>query len=399
MRMMIMKTAMLAVAIFLALSPTGAWAYSYGDANTEDVAETFKLVVSSLSKSPADWSTAEAAHKERRDEIASHFGKSVAATLDADIKDRKVGETIANYKAILVMNLDRRFDNAIQGIDDYTKAKLLLAKARATFVTLSPYAEAKLSGAKMDSLSADFETALDAIGNPGLFGVGQKDADLNALKAAVNRIYGAIKPLFPYTPYKAPAKPAAGNGTKDTSTASGGKGGAAGAAGTGTTTKPVTSTGSAGQSTKPAADPAKQQAEPEKTAVPAEDKPVDAAPEASEDTSKPADNTSAEETAKPAADAATNDAPATSEPAESNAAAVNSESANSTTTGESTDTADAATNAAVQAAEPDTIDGTKKHAAMAHEDRTNPVVTIGVIAGVIVIGGGAVFWARRKGFF
>ncbi|QHW32548.1 hypothetical protein GZH47_18175 [Paenibacillus rhizovicinus] len=271
---MLFKAAMLFVAIFIAIAPASAGAYSYGDANTEDVAETFKIVVSALGKSPADWKTAEAAHKERRDEFASHFGEEVAATLDANMKSQNAEVTIANYKAMLVMNLDRRFDNAIQSVNDYTQAKLLLAKARATYETLAPYAESKLSKEDLDGLSADFDAALEAIGNPGLFGVGKKEADEKALKAAVNQIYGALKPLFPYTP-----EASAGN---------------AGNANTGT-----------GDSKNP--------------------------------------------------------------------------------------------DAAVQEAEPDTIDGTKQHAAMAHETKTNPAITVGVIAGVIVIGGGAVYWARRKG--
>ncbi|MFC4812887.1 hypothetical protein [Paenibacillus sp. GCM10023250] len=258
-----LKSAMLLVAIFFALAPAGAWAYSYGDANKEDVAETFKLVVSSLGKSPADWNAAEAAHKERREEIVSHFGEDVAAALDANLKARDAELTIANYKAILIMNLDRRFDNALQSIADYTQAKLLLAKARATYEALAPYAEAKLTPEALNGLSADFDAALDAIGNPGLFGVGRKDADAEALKADANKIYGALKPLFPYTP-------ASGGG-----------------------------------------------ANPDEAA---------------------------------------------------------------------------------QAAEPDAIDGTKQHAAMARESKTNPAVTVGVIAGIVVVGGGTVWAARRKGW-
>ena len=36
---------------------------------------------------------------------------------------------------------------------------------------------------------------------------------------------------------------------------------------------------------------------------------------------------------------------------------------------------------------------------MVHEDKTNAVVTISVIGGIIIVGGGAVWFARRKGFF
>ncbi|QYR22064.1 hypothetical protein KZ483_03280 [Paenibacillus sp. sptzw28] len=264
----ILKTAMLAVAFFLALAPTGVWAYSYGDANKEDVAETFKLIVSSLNQSPADWNAAAEAHKARRAEIASHFGAAVAATLDKNIESRKADIVIANYKALLVMNLDRRFNNAIESIKDYTQAKLLLAKAKATFETLEPYAEAKLTKEQIAGINNDFNKALDDIGNPGLFGVGKKEADPEGLKTAVNRIYDEVKPLFPYQDGKA--------------------------------------------------------------------------------------NTDSSNTAAPGDTTANNG-------------------------GE--------------------IDGTQKHAPMERAEKTNTSVTIGVIGGVIVIGAGAVWWARRRGFF
>ncbi|SEN62207.1 hypothetical protein [Paenibacillus sp. OV219] len=435
MRIRSMRIATLVVAIFLVLAPTSVWAYSYGDANTEDVAETFKLVVSSLGKSPVDWNTAQAAHKERRDEIASHFGESVAATLDADFKARKTTETIANYKAILIMNLDRRFENALHDYSDYTKAKLLLAKARATFETLSPYAESKLSSAKLDGLTKDFDVALDAIGNPGLFGVGKKDPDEAALKAAVNRIYSAVRPLFPFTPYKAePSKPAAGTGTTakpETGTSTGGTTKPSTGATTGSTTKPSTGTGStAGSSTTKPSDN-----KPDKSATTsgstASDKPAANDSKSGTDTStstnttdkSATDDTSKETSAEaPADDAAAPDQSSNADAEEQapaddankaaddtkaadtadNAAVTNDAEATNNTGSSGNDTAvadDTATADAAAAAEPEVIDGTKAHAPMAHESKTNPAITISVIAGVVLVGAGAVWWARRKGIF
>ncbi|WP_308636694.1 prolipoprotein diacylglyceryl transferase [Paenibacillus silvisoli] len=410
MRMMFTKTAMLVIALFLVLAPTSAWAYSYGDANTEDVAETFKVVVTALSKSSPDWGTAEAAHKERREEIAAHFGESVAKTLDANLKSRQAKETIANYKALLIMNLDRRFENTLKGVSDYTNAKMLLAKARATFVVLTPFAEAKLSAAKIDSLNADFDTALEAIGNPGLFGVGQKDPDEKALKDAVNRIYGSLKPLFPYTAYKEPAKPAAGGGTNSD------KGSAAkppatagnGNAGKGATTTPA-KPGKSDAAAKPNApvkdaDKEQQGDTPAQTAPDAGETPAADAPETPDTT-----DTTAGETADPtAADASATNA-AANETATDGAAAeeppadqpAEAESADAQATADNTAVADntATEEGEAASAQPDTIDGTKEHAAMARTDKTNPVVTVGVIGGVLIVGAGAVWWARRKGFF
>ena len=184
----------------LIILPTSALAYSYGDANTEDVAETFKLVQASIGDGANDWGAAEGAYKERRAELVAHFGEEIGTTLDANYKAKDNKLVIANFKAVLVMNLDRRFSYALQGIDDYAGAKLLLAKAKATYDTLEPY-----MGSGKAEIDKAFDAALDALGNPGLFGVGKKPVQPDVFKEKVDFIYGKVKPLFPYKAYSAPA--------------------------------------------------------------------------------------------------------------------------------------------------------------------------------------------------
>lgn len=175
--------------------PMQANAYSYGDPNLEDVAESFKSVVAALSKATPDWTQAESVYKERRSEIASHFGATVATTLDTNFKSKNKDLVIANFKGVLLKNLDRRFTYAKQDVNNYTEAKLLLAKAKATYETLSPYiADTKKVSAAMTS----FEVALDALGNPGLFGVGKKEQQPEVFKKQVDLIYNGVKPLFPF---------------------------------------------------------------------------------------------------------------------------------------------------------------------------------------------------------
>ena len=180
----------------LIILPSSALAYSYGDANTEDVAETFKLVQASVGDGANDWGAAEGAYKERRAELVSHFGEGIAATLDANFQAKDSKAVIANFKAVLVMNLDRRFTYALKGLDDYAESKLLLAKAKATYDTLRA-----LYGGGSSEIDKAFDAALDALGNPGLFGVGKKPVQPEVFKEKVDFIYGKVKPLFPYTAY------------------------------------------------------------------------------------------------------------------------------------------------------------------------------------------------------
>lgn len=177
------------------LLPGGALAYSYGDPNKEEVAESFKEIVVELNQSPIDWSKAEAIYKTRRAEISSHFGEDVAVTLDVNLSNEDKDAFIANFKAVLGLNLKRRFDYSIKDFDDYAAVKLLVAKAKGTYDVIKPY----LPSNKTDGLDTAFNVAYDALGNPGLFGVGEKPSDVTEFKKQTKFILDTIIPLLPYT--------------------------------------------------------------------------------------------------------------------------------------------------------------------------------------------------------
>jgi hypothetical protein len=200
-----LQTAVLLFVVFMTVAPSGASAYSYGAPDQDSIAETFKLVLSKLDAS--DWDAALAAHKARRSEIASHFGEKVALTLDQNFESKNAADVTANYKAMLVMNLNRRFEYAVNQIGEYAQASLLLAKGRATFNALKPYMSGALPDKTIADLETRFDTALKAIGNPGLFGVGKAEADPVLLKSNLDTIYSTVEPLFPFTGDKGDAPP------------------------------------------------------------------------------------------------------------------------------------------------------------------------------------------------
>lgn len=322
----------------LIILPSSALAYSYGDANTEDVAETFKLVQSSIGDGANDWNAAEGAYKERRAELVSHFGEGIGATLDANFQAKDSKLVIANFKAVLVMNLDRRFTYAAKGIDDYAESKLLLAKAKATFDTLEPYV-----GAGSSEINKAFDAALEALGNPGLFGVGKKDVQPDVFKEKVNFIYGKVKPLFPYTAYVKPAVPSESTPIP----------------------KPQATTA-----------PAKNEivTKPEQPVSPAKDvKPTE---------TKAPDATAAVETKSPEPTATASASPAPTEAAQPSAT-VEAPAKASEATSSDTKQADSAKEASA-------------HAPMERSDKTNPFISIAVIGGVIVLLGGGVWFARKR---
>ncbi len=187
--------------MLMLLVPNVMLAYSYGDPNQEEIAESFKEIAAKLNASSVDWEGVSEVYKVRRAEITSHFGESVAVTLDHNINDQDKELVMGNFKYVLVLNLDRRFEYALKDIDDYGKAKLLLAKAKGTFDVLSTYVNALKPDLESKILAA-FEAALVALGNPGLFGVGEKPVNPEEFEKQSSFILQSMKPLFPYTAYK-----------------------------------------------------------------------------------------------------------------------------------------------------------------------------------------------------
>ncbi|WP_261303261.1 hypothetical protein [Paenibacillus andongensis] len=319
----------------LIILPSSALAYSYGDANTEAVAETFKLVQTSVGDGANNWGAAEGAYKEIRAELVSHFGDGIATTLDANFQAKDSKAVIANFKYVLVMNLDRRFTYAIKGIDDYAESKLLLAKAKATFDTLEPYV-----GAGSSDINKAFEAALEALGNPGLFGVGKKDVQPDVFKEKVNYIYGKVKPLFPYTAYVKPAAPSE-----------------------------VTPVPKPQETAKPA---------PAASAKP--DQPAAAGKEAKPTETKSPDAAAAVETKSPEPSATASASPTPTTEAAQPTTAVEAPAK--------------ATGSDAKQVEP--AKEASAHAPMERTDKTNPLVSVAVIGGVIVLLGGGVWFARKR---
>lgn len=339
----------------LALSAASpVWAYSYGDPNEEELATMFKDAVVKIGAS--DWKGASALYQAKRAEIESHFGGDVAVNLDRSFEAQDKELTEQNLKALLVLNLERRFEYGERDIEDYSKSKLLLAKARATYDALEPYVQAKLPK-ETAGLKASFDSALEALGNPGLFGVGKKAVDPEAYKKHTAYILNTVSPIFPS---KAAQAPAAASAPAQPTAAPAGAGG------------------------KPAdANPAPAAA---------------AAPAAAPAASAPAD-------ASAAASAAPSAAPASGAPQDGSAAPSDSPPPSASPSPEGAGAASPAASAASPSASASvpapeaTAKAAAAHAPMQREDKTNSGVTFAVIGGVVLAAGGTFWWARRKGIF
>ncbi|ASS98636.1 hypothetical protein B9L19_04810 [Geobacillus thermocatenulatus] len=185
----------IAVIIILNLIPLKAFAYSYGDPNKEAVAEAYKQMKEKLNEQPPDFAEAKEIFGTVKEEIDMHMGpepsKAVLAAIEA--KDRQA--VIKDMENILVLNIARRLDNIEANFDQYDTSKRLLAKAFATYEALSPIIQGK-DAALDKQLRTEFDKALQSLGNPGLFGVGEKKSDIKTFKKSKEAILSALQKQF-----------------------------------------------------------------------------------------------------------------------------------------------------------------------------------------------------------
>lgn len=92
----------------------------------------------------------------------------------------------------------RRLDGTEQNINDYQVAKVLVVKSK-LFIDLLA---ADLTADNRQQADIAIRGALASIGNPGVFGVGQKPADLTRFIAFRTDLQAALQFTLPHAPTK-----------------------------------------------------------------------------------------------------------------------------------------------------------------------------------------------------
>jgi hypothetical protein len=382
------KRSVIILIVVLLLSPQSVFAYSYGDPNKEDIAEAYVFIKAKLDENPPAWDAAYQQYLVHKKVLKLEFGDRVISTLEANFTAQDKTLLKANYRGMLAMNIKRRFDYAKAEIKNYSQAKLLLAKAKGTFEVIAPYIK---DGATVTSVRNAFDLALEALGNPGLFGVGKKDTNEEEFTKQVDLIYGAVKPFFPFAYVKADApKPAeteqqptpaadedAATGTKQTSETSGTKTAS-------DTSKSSGSTDTADSSTQNNAESTSSDTKQE----PAE--PAVAAPAAAEGT--------AEQTADAAEPQQANESTADNSAEDSNV--TENGDTNSTTVAEaSTEAAEPVEQPAADDDQAESDTDLAMDTMPLAESKVNPVVSIIVIGSVVIVAAAGIYFASRRGLF
>lgn len=181
--------------IIVQFLPSGVLAYSYGDPNEEKVAEVYKEMLIKLDENPPNFIDAKALYETVQEEIDMHMGQEPSTVILGNIEQKDKEKLIENMERLLVLNIARRLDNIENKFDEYDTSKKLLAKAFATYNALSPKIEANKPDVDKQ-IKAEFDKALNSLGNPGLFGVGKKDPNFEEFKASKEAIYSSLQKEF-----------------------------------------------------------------------------------------------------------------------------------------------------------------------------------------------------------
>jgi tetratricopeptide (TPR) repeat protein len=170
-------------------------AYSYGDPSEEKVAEVYKEMVAKLNNNPPKFDEAKSVFETVKEELDKHMGTEPSETVLKDLENEDSKAVIRDMEKILVLNIARRLENIEKNFKEYDTSKRLIAKAFATYEALSPVVQSK--NKELDrQIRAEFDKALQSLGNPGLFGVGNREEDIEAFKESKDAILTSLQKEF-----------------------------------------------------------------------------------------------------------------------------------------------------------------------------------------------------------
>lgn len=179
----------------LTYTPMTAFAYSYGDPNEEKVAEVYKQMAEKLNQQPPNFTEAKTIFETVKEELNMHMGKEPSEVVLADLEAKDKEAVLKDMRKILVLNIARRLENIEKNFAQYDTSKRLLAKAFATYEALSPSVQSK-DAAIDKQLRTEFDNALQSLGNPGLFGVGKKQSNIEQFKKSKEEILTLLQKQF-----------------------------------------------------------------------------------------------------------------------------------------------------------------------------------------------------------
>ena len=191
---MTIRPGLLALTLLLTLSgltlSEQAQAYSYAAAGKEPLIDAREALLGAAT----DGKDASTTLSEIADELTyleEHHKVDLQAPLAAAIKGKDAAATAALLNRAYKAEIERRLEGASQNLGDYQTAKVLVVKSKRFLDLILP----SLSEGDRKAAEQALAKVLDAIGNPGVFGVGAKPADATAFAEAEKALMAVLAQL------------------------------------------------------------------------------------------------------------------------------------------------------------------------------------------------------------
>ncbi|MFM5521608.1 hypothetical protein [Aeromonas jandaei] len=186
---MIIRPGLLALTLLLTLCGQ-VQAYSYAAAGKEPLIDAREALLGAATGGK----DASATLSEIADELTyleQHHKVELQTPLAAAIKAKDAAATAALLNRAYKAEIERRLEGASQNLGDYQTAKVLVVKSKRFLDLILP----SLSEGDRKAAEQALARVLDAIGNPGVFGVGAKPADAASFAAAEKALMAVLAPL------------------------------------------------------------------------------------------------------------------------------------------------------------------------------------------------------------
>ncbi|GAB3519589.1 hypothetical protein [Photobacterium alginatilyticum] len=171
---------------------TPSHAYSYAAAGKEPVIDGREAIMQALAVD--DFAAAKVAVDGLHEEF-TYLRNEHQVDLQTPMAQALAEKDAAKVEAVMdravIEEIIRRLDGAEKNLGDYQVAKVLVVKSKLFLDLIMP----KLDEANRQQAATAIQGVLQAIGNPGVFGVGQAPADPAVFKQQRKLLLGAIGQL------------------------------------------------------------------------------------------------------------------------------------------------------------------------------------------------------------
>lgn len=173
----------------LGVATRPALAYSYAAAGAEPLLDGREALFDAVAAS--DWAAARTARDAMQDDLDyldENEDPGIARAFDDALAAKDAEAVRVAFNRAATDEIVRRLAGAGDNLNDYQTAKTLVVKAQRFYTAIAGDLDPDVSR----KIGEDFKTALDAVGNPGVFGVGAKKPDPEAFAMAKKAIFEAL---------------------------------------------------------------------------------------------------------------------------------------------------------------------------------------------------------------